>query len=740
MKRFIAVLSGLLVMPAFAEVAPIYFDEVVEYTDDFLGDELVAVEEVVADAAPAKPVIPAITSPRAGVNTGRAATRIVPTATGQNVVSRSAAAQRPISSRTTATTTSARTPTTTTQSRGAAQSSNQSVTARRNTSAPVNAARAASDIIQTDTVNHTLYSPVRVSARPTSVAASTRAPTIRMASMTSSMDTAPVATGPTIDELAQMTDFCKAQYTQCMDNFCAVLDDNQGRCSCSANIKNYTKTEDALKKATEELQEVAQKIQYIGLTKDEIETLFTQTEAELAMQGRTDNTQLKNDLDRVKNLIINVKSGNATAGDVGLNLDLSGLLDFSFSDIGFDLGTLFGGDSSSNSISNQRGVELHKTATARCKSAVIDGCRAQGVDPAIMTNSYDLEIDKQCIAYERNLTDANTQMSNTVRNAKSVLQKARLVVAQQKNSYDLRGCVNALDSCMQDEFVCGSDYDNCLDPTGKYIVNGDVVIGSEPGVPGGGLLPTSSAITSGLYSTWNYSTTENAWGRGNVSNFIAALIGRSTSVSVDMVGFLEQKIGYSADGKNHGMCISVLNRCQDVTYIKGVYNKSNKAVEGYLHRTLVQIKAAQDEILSSYSENCISDVASCLASNGYSDSAYAAIKNSAKRACDAHIRTCASVTGAGEEGVISAAVGEMVGQFNVTYDLRGKATWKTGFNPVLYYDTNFIYILPGATDLDLGTCTFVGWSESADGSTPPVSNIPSGATNNKSFYLQTSGC
>ena len=34
MKRFISVLSGLLVLPAFAEVAPVYYDEVVEYSDD----------------------------------------------------------------------------------------------------------------------------------------------------------------------------------------------------------------------------------------------------------------------------------------------------------------------------------------------------------------------------------------------------------------------------------------------------------------------------------------------------------------------------------------------------------------------------------------------------------------------------------------------------------------------------------------------------------------------------------
>ena len=72
----------------------------------------------------------------------------------------------------------------------------------------------------------------------------------------------------------QITDFCKSQYVSCMDNFCNVLDDEQGRCSCSKNLKNYAESESALKQANELLQDVAQQIQYIGLTRDEVETLL----------------------------------------------------------------------------------------------------------------------------------------------------------------------------------------------------------------------------------------------------------------------------------------------------------------------------------------------------------------------------------------------------------------------------------------------------------------------------------
>ncbi|MBP3316778.1 MAG: hypothetical protein J6L70_04235, partial [Alphaproteobacteria bacterium] len=169
----------------------------------------------------------------------------------------------------------------------------QKVSARRaaQIAAPVVAARAGAvttSITQTDTVNTPLYTG-RVAMRNTSSALS-RVPTVRVNNSNES-EVVVEDVKVSMDELAQITDFCKAQYTDCMDNFCDVLDDNQGRCSCSKNIKNYAKTEEALKLATEKLQDVAQKIQYIGLTADEVETLFAQTAAEEAMQSNSDSSQ-----------------------------------------------------------------------------------------------------------------------------------------------------------------------------------------------------------------------------------------------------------------------------------------------------------------------------------------------------------------------------------------------------------------------------------------------------------------
>ena len=795
MKRLAIFIGGLLVLPAFAEVAPIFIDEenALEYTDAMYDEngfliipDAEVVEEVEETAAQktqtpvkisrapvnATPVANRSTATRATPTASRTNTsgrgnatgnssRVVAARTTTNtsargntsraVASRGAVATSPRTT-TTAATSSTRATTNTAATRaaaaratgGSARSTTATVSgtgvARTATTAgrSTTASRAGTARTATTTTAARAATTTTGAARPSvrtnqvvagvkdnqigttltlgtvtndgvlykeSKAASIRrTPTLRMSTLNStSTDANSISMSmEDMDDLAEMTDYCKAQYANCMDNYCNVLDDNQGRCSCSANLKNYAKAEAALKTATEELQDVAQKIQYIGLTTREVETLFTQTEAELAMQSKTDSSQLQASLNKVKDMIVEVKTGTATSDtNTGLSFDLSGLLEFSFDSTGFDLMSLFG-TSNTGSVSNQRGEELYKTASSRCKTSVIKACTARGVDASLITNAYDLEIDRECIMYERSLNDSNDEMLATVRNAKNVLQKARLMVAQQKNAYDMRGCINALDACMQDEFVCGSDYENCLDPTGRYIVNGEIVIGSQPGHAIDPELSnrvasvmTSDVCRVNLYRTWDfpgktcrehgdadylesgqtspnymsYPTYDqyNAWGSGTGDNLVAYIdetvtANAAKNASENMSQYLQNKIGYvnQKDGRAYGMCISVLNKCQDYTYTgKGTsakYDPQNDVIKQYLGRVLVQIKSKQDEILANYAETCVSDVTSCLSQNGYPSedplswdpSEYTTNitkMNIAINACRAQVVTCMSVNG-----------------------------------------------------------------------------------------------
>lgn len=395
-----------------------------------------------------------------------------------------------------------------------------------------------------------------------------------------------------MEQLANFTEYCRTQYTSCMDNFCNVLDEAQGRCSCSANLKNYAKTEGALKNAAETLRDITQQIQYIGLTAGEIDALFKQTEAEQAIQQKSDNTQLKNSLDSIRNMIVDVKSGTAASVETGIGADLSGLLDVGIGGV-FTPAPVFDFSAPAASIGNRRGADLYKTAAARCKASVLNNCTARGVDAGVLINAYDLEIDRQCIAYERSLKDRNTEMGQMVRNAQSVLQKARLSVARQKNVYDLRGCINALDSCMQDDFVCGADYKNCLDPTGKYIVSGQIVAGADLGrAP----VPTEAEISN----------------------------------------YLRSKIGTPDSG---GMCASVMLKCQNSVIKDGRYTPDNPLMTQYLTRTVPRIKMFRADVVNNYAASCVADVSACINQNGYSGRPDIAIG-----ACMAPIRTCRSLT------------------------------------------------------------------------------------------------
>ncbi|MCL2758265.1 MAG: hypothetical protein FWE64_02995 [Alphaproteobacteria bacterium] len=465
----------------------------------------------------------------------------------------------------------------------------------------------------------------------------------------------------TMEEIAHLTEFCKARYAACMDGFCAVVDDNQGRCACSAGVQRYQQTEEALRQVTDELQNIAISIQYLGLTRDEVVALFTATEAEQAMQQTTDTTQLRADLDRIQRMVLDVRvDGGVTGGDGGMLFDFNSLA-FDFSG-GFNFDTLFTGGN--QSMVRQRGEDLFRSAGTRCR-AVLDECRAQGVDIRLITGHYDMEIDRDCVQYERALVDANTNMRRTVLNAQNVLRNARLQVNRNHNQFDTRGCINALDACMQNEFVCGQDYRNCLDPTGRFIVNGELVLGSRPGSPQAALTTLTDLSTAGVYRSWWFGTTGgtrtlNPWSStGTSASTLNALIGTvpgsipsnnvfaATTTSSEMLIFLLNRIGVvDQHGRAHGMCASVFNRCQNVTRTdRGIYNTRNLVVMEYLSRTFMNIKAQQDLVLSSFAETCSQDVRMCLSRNnvtGFGDTTNT-LRMTTRDACRSLATTCHSV-------------------------------------------------------------------------------------------------
>ncbi len=410
-----------------------------------------------------------------------------------------------------------------------------------------------------------------------------------------------------LEQTAALNKSCQEQYNDCMDQFCAVIDANQKRCSCSSNLSRYSKVEKAVKDANAQLNEVAQNIRYVGLSADEISAIMSATEAEEAMTGATDTTENRSLLADIEKMIkdptTSYSSSSMTTDSYGL-LDID--LDFSSdsSDL-FSLDFLNGGNG--NGFSNLRGADLYNAAKKRCNT-VINQCKEVGATAQQITGNYDLAIDKDCIAYEAGLNKMNDTLVSNVRSATRMLQKARLAVLQNQNSYDARECVSALEKCMTDDMVCGEDYTKCLDPTKMYIdENGNVVLGKNINM-------IQNFMTNYNNADVNAGYLSSAYGSTQVSEpDCAAVEGDPTTGNGKcVVKYLISKIGTKQKATDEGLCRPVLDKCRAYTYnSSGTYMPYNDIVINYIQRAMVNIKAAQYQIVANYASSCLSDMATC---------------------------------------------------------------------------------------------------------------------------------
>lgn len=400
-----------------------------------------------------------------------------------------------------------------------------------------------------------------------------------------------------LEQTAELNKSCQEQYNDCMDQFCAVVDSNQGRCSCSANLSKYTKVEEAVKDANAQLNTVAQRIRYVGLSADEIRAILNETEAEAALSGQTDTSETRNMLAEIESMIKDPTNHTSSYSETSFGLDMN--LDFSAESA--DMFSLdFLNTSTANSFSNLRGADLYSAARNRC-STILNQCKSAGATSNQITGNYDLAIDKDCIAYEKGLKKMNDTLVSNVRSAELMLQKARLAVLQNKNQYDAKGCIAALDTCMRDDMVCGDDYFKCVDPTKRYIdENGNVVLGQN-----------ITLITEFMEMYNNAKIDED---------FLADA--KNVTISEDnckdasndgscVARYLLDKIGTGERATDGGLCRAVLDKCQYYTYRDGKYQYDNDIVVNYIQRAMVNIRAAQQNIISRYASSCMVDVAQC---------------------------------------------------------------------------------------------------------------------------------
>ncbi|MDR0449585.1 MAG: hypothetical protein LBG89_03985 [Rickettsiales bacterium] len=404
---------------------------------------------------------------------------------------------------------------------------------------------------------------------------------------------------------------CNARYEECMDQFCAVIDERQQRCSCSANLKNYKDAEDKLKKANQDLNAVAQNIRYVGLSAEEIRTLFTETEAETALAGIQDRTANRALLTEIENIISGATNnlGGAGGGSSGNMFDIS-------LDGNFDMNDLFGSLGGGDNIANLRGANLRNAAAKKCKT-IVDDCKREGVSKDQIENSYDLRVEKDCIEYEQTLTRMHESVSNNIRAANTMLQKARLAVLYDQNEYDFKGCVQALDQCVLEDTSCGKNYVRCLDPDRRFLdEQGKVILGGD--------LPALLDNFAGILNA----------GVVDLNNEI-------------MRNLKNSKIG---EPDKSGMCSDTMKRCRRLTFNGNKFNPENEVLKAFLSKAANQMKVSADRVVSDFASKCLAEVGTCYNTqvnnisawtSGFTSVNAESVKNVMLGACSSVSKTCA---------------------------------------------------------------------------------------------------
>ena len=273
---------------------------------------------------------------------------------------------------------------------------------------------------------------------------------------------------------------CRDAYSTCMDQICASANDTYRRCFCS---NRYTGFRDTSEKLDEALKLLAQfqnnNLDAVNKTAEEVNAMYTATEGEAAIKRDTSASQKL--LNNISDILAGKKTSYVNKGISGSTSTSLGVLNISgFSttaDNAFGGSSLFNSDtldfgvfgqSSYTDISTLEGVDLYNAAMKQCTQITREACTGDAIFN-LARSSYSILVTQDCNTYEKSLNAKKVSLEDTVRTAEKYLREARLNDYREHNSADVNECLTSVEAAMRQPLACGTNYELCLDYTGRYI-------------------------------------------------------------------------------------------------------------------------------------------------------------------------------------------------------------------------------------------------------------------------------
>ena len=245
---------------------------------------------------------------------------------------------------------------------------------------------------------------------------------------------------------------CKSAFFTCMDQFCALKNDDYRRCSCSNRISAMEKQRATLNDAAEKLTVFTENLDSVGMTAAQALAMHTASDGENALANDTSASKA------LLQAIMNSISG----GDTTISGKYSELNTINMS---YDLSTAFDMDGN-QIIASYNGQELYSAVYPQCRKAVAADCNSASLQRAV--NAYLMAIEQDCNTVQTAIDDKRAHTKTAIRESSAMLDLARIENRRKHNSDDVTTCINNVEKAILSEEVCGANYHKCLD-NGEFI-------------------------------------------------------------------------------------------------------------------------------------------------------------------------------------------------------------------------------------------------------------------------------
>ena len=350
---------------------------------------------------------------------------------------------------------------------------------------------------------------------------------------------------------------CRQIYYECMDEFCATKDTNLRRCACSSRVNEFNGIKKQMSKFEDQMLDFNQRLLMVNMDAEDVDAINNATEGEEAFYNTKDKTKSKKALDEI------AKKLNATFGDsdsVGSLAPISMSLNM---DSAFDtVDSFMGVDTTSKT-----GPALYNAAIPVCREIATEVCSEDELSLAI--SGYQMLMEQDCNTVYKSYQSQVDSARAKVFESSALLDMSRLEAYQTRNSDDLLTCKRKMLEMLTDSTVCGTNLQNCLDMTGKYI---DPTTGSA-------FLTTN---LTNLDSLIIRPTANQTWTSANSSSAFLT--------------YLKNKKTYLA---------TAMENCQDI---------ADSVWDGFVEDALSQIKLAQTAKLEEIRQACTTLTTECITS------------------------------------------------------------------------------------------------------------------------------